>query len=200
MSMEDSTDGRSLADLRQAERIRYFPGQLLTADDFAMEQDYWRGKGQLHNRLHLGQGVVCGLDVTPLTGTANGVRISPGLALDAWGREIVVPTVVELLPLRLSDDCDPVASGDEPLPRSVHVTICYREHAGRRREVAAEPDPEPTSQGGHGGICDASPSPADVVWPISPTGCARPKRRMLAGRPDRLFVVPRRGLNPTPSR
>src|SRR5713226_2023857 len=70
-SMEDPTHERWLADLIPAERIHYFYGQLLSADDFQKEQDYWRRKSQLHNRFELGQGVVCGLGVTPLTTTRS---------------------------------------------------------------------------------------------------------------------------------
>ncbi len=69
--MEDPTHERWLADLIPAERIHYFYGQLLSADDFQKEQDYWRRKSQLHNRFELGQGVVCGLGVTPLTTTRS---------------------------------------------------------------------------------------------------------------------------------
>jgi len=136
--MEDPTHEQWLAELYPAERPRYFYGQLLTADDFKKEQDYLRRKNQLHNRFGLSQGVVCGLSVTPLTTTqGNGVRISAGLALDEWGREIVIPTDVDIVPLRLSDDCDPLSPSDELLPPSVHISLCYREIAGRQQPVGA---------------------------------------------------------------
>ena len=35
-------------------RVRYFSGQLLSADDFNAEQDYFRGKQKTLNRLLLG--------------------------------------------------------------------------------------------------------------------------------------------------
>ena len=150
-AMEDPTHERSLAELHPAERLRYFYGQLLSADDFEKEQDYWRGKRQLHNRFELGLGVVCGLGVTPLTTRlGKGVRVSAGLALDGWGREIVVPTDFEMVPLRLSDDCDLLPPDDELLPPSVHITLCYQEFAGGRQPVIAaelEPAPERSSTG-----------------------------------------------------
>lgn len=134
--MEDPTHERWLAELHPAERLRYFHGRLLTADDFQKEQDYWRRKSQLHNRFALGPGVVCGLGVTTLTTTeGNGICISAGLAVDALGREIVMPIDVDVVPLRLSDDCYPQSPGDQLLPPSVHVSVCYRELAGTRQPV-----------------------------------------------------------------
>src|SRR5713226_8230510 len=128
--MEDPTHEQWLAELHSAERPRYLYGRLLTADDLQKEQDYWRHKGQLHNRIGLGRGVVCGLAVTPLSTTqGNGVRVSAGLALDGWGREIVIPTDVDIVPLGLSDDCGPLSPSDELLPPSVHISLCYLEIA-----------------------------------------------------------------------
>jgi len=59
---------------------------LLTADDLRVEQEYHRGMRYLHNRLH-GHGVAEGLEVTV---EQAGVSVSPGLAIDAHGRELVV--------------------------------------------------------------------------------------------------------------
>ena len=69
-------------------RPRYFFGQLLTVDDFQVEQDYHRNKSQLHNRSLHGYGVVTGLEPASSNGT---LTVSPGLALDGYGREIIVP-------------------------------------------------------------------------------------------------------------
>src|SRR5258708_35279671 len=101
---DDPIDERWLAELRPAVRLRYFVGQVLTADDLEKEQSYFRHKNQLHNRFEVGHGVVCGLAATAVATTkGSGVRVSAGLALDAWGREIVVPSDVDLIPGRLSD-------------------------------------------------------------------------------------------------
>ena len=45
-------------------RVRYFPGQLLSAADFETEQSYLRAKRRLHNRWLHGWGVVGGLTVS----------------------------------------------------------------------------------------------------------------------------------------
>jgi hypothetical protein len=70
-------------------RVRYFDGQLLTAQDFQDEQQYHLEKQRLHNRLAHGAGIVTGLKVEGVEGTT--VQVRPGLALDSHGREIIVP-------------------------------------------------------------------------------------------------------------
>ena len=79
-------------------RVKFFEGMLLTAADFAAEQEYHRGMRYLHNRLH-GYGTVSGLEVVATRGR---VRVSPGMAIDVLGREIVVtaPLALRLEPHR----------------------------------------------------------------------------------------------------
>jgi hypothetical protein len=86
-------------------RNRYFTGKLLGAEDFAEEQEYLLGKDRLRNRMLHGWGVVAGLAVV---GGKSGseVVVEPGLALDGWGREIVVSS-----PCRL--DLSSAGGGDE---------------------------------------------------------------------------------------
>jgi hypothetical protein len=80
----------TISGLRTPVRNRYFYGKLLDAYHFELETDYFNQKRWLINRMVLGYGVVCGLDVEagPERDT---VVVKPGLALDKWGREIVVP-------------------------------------------------------------------------------------------------------------
>ena len=68
-------------------RVRYFPGQLLSAADFETEQSYLRAKRRLHNRWLHGWGVVGGLAVSV---GGSEVVVAPGLALDGLGNEIEV--------------------------------------------------------------------------------------------------------------
>ena len=68
-------------------RVNYFPGRLLTADDLAAEQAATRDSRWLHNRLLHGDGVATGLDVTVEDGS---VHVSPGMAIDALGREVIL--------------------------------------------------------------------------------------------------------------
>lgn len=74
-------------------RPRFSPGQLLTAEDLQLEQDYHREKLRRHNLGLLGFGIVEGLEVSVgATADAPGGRIhvSPGMAMDACGNELPV--------------------------------------------------------------------------------------------------------------
>jgi hypothetical protein len=82
-------------------RNHYFYGKLLDVFHFELETDYMNAKRWLLNRLVTGWGVVCGLDVL-LSDDGMALTVTPGLALDPWGREIVVAQ--ETRPLPLPDD------------------------------------------------------------------------------------------------
>ncbi|MGN0662257.1 MAG: hypothetical protein ACI4LE_03830 [Faecalibacterium sp.] len=70
------------------ERNRYYYGKLLTVRDFEREQDYFRSKQELSNRMLHGAGVVCGMGVTVSDDTT--LLIESGMALDYHGREMVL--------------------------------------------------------------------------------------------------------------
>lgn len=73
------------------ERVRYFPRQLLTADDMRAEQEYFRAKMRRHNRMLFGRGVACGLQVQPKDPNApdsSVLTICPGYALSPMGDDI----------------------------------------------------------------------------------------------------------------
>ncbi len=79
------------SNLLRLEKNNYFPGKLLTSRDCQDEQDFHNEKRRLLSRLTLGRGVVRGLK-TSLDAAAGplGIRVTRGMAIDAWGREIVV--------------------------------------------------------------------------------------------------------------
>ncbi len=77
-----------MAQFRQFERPRFFTGEFLTADNLQAEQDYLRGKSRLHNRFLHGWGIVSGLGITIDQETT--LVVSPGLALDCAGNELVL--------------------------------------------------------------------------------------------------------------
>lgn len=106
--------------LRAPIRTRYFPGRLLSAEDFQREQDYAIEKRRLLNRVVLGVGVVCGLDARIAPGS-DGARlsVSPGLAIDGLGREIIVPEPAEI---------DPRPCADR-VPARLLLGIAYHEEA-----------------------------------------------------------------------
>ena len=81
------------------ERNNYFYGKLMTVRDYFDEQCYFNEKRWLINRLINGWGVGCGLEVYESESKGK-VFVSPGLAIDCCGREILVcePKEVELTP------------------------------------------------------------------------------------------------------
>jgi hypothetical protein len=79
-------------DINRLERVRYFPRQLMTAEDMRTEQSYFVERLRRHNRLLHGWGIVCGLQVLP-DATADQpwrVKVCPGAAVAATGDEIDV--------------------------------------------------------------------------------------------------------------
>jgi hypothetical protein len=70
-------------------RVAYFPGQLLAADDFRAEQEYFRTRLRRLNLAAFGVGVATGLrvSVTDESGVPA-ITVSPGLAIAPSGDEI----------------------------------------------------------------------------------------------------------------
>jgi hypothetical protein len=96
-------------DLKTPVRNRYFYGKLLDVFHFELEQSYFNAKRWLLNRRVFGYGVICGLDVR-LSEDRRGVIVLPGIALDKWGREIIVPQPSDSVPCR-------------PLPAKRHTRV-----------------------------------------------------------------------------
>lgn len=71
------------------ERNSYFYGKLLTVRDFESEQQYVNDKRRLLNRLLFGSGIVTGLQVVRVDDKQ--ITVEAGVAIDRYGREIVVP-------------------------------------------------------------------------------------------------------------
>jgi hypothetical protein len=109
------------------ERVRFFPRQLLTAEDLEAEQHYHRQRLRDHNRYLHGWGVVCGCDVQP--GPAGSspweVRICPGYVLTPEGDEIRIdaPLSFDVASCVLSSE-DPCAFSRPcpPIGRTVRQT------------------------------------------------------------------------------
>jgi hypothetical protein len=79
-------------------RNRFFHGKMMDVYQFELETGYVISMRRLLNRLVVGDGVVCGLDVTRGDDPCS-VRVSAGLAIDSWGREIVVPSETTSIPI-----------------------------------------------------------------------------------------------------
>ncbi|MEZ5284337.1 MAG: hypothetical protein R2712_05915 [Vicinamibacterales bacterium] len=87
---------------RPFQRNRYLTGRLLSAEDFQREQDYVVNKGRLHNRYLHGWGVVDGLRVSA---DGNSVVVTPGLAIDCQGNDVLLPEPVRLTWSRKAGRC-----------------------------------------------------------------------------------------------
>ena len=108
------------------ERNQYFYSKLLTVRDFELEQHYGVNKNRLINRLILGEGIVCGLEIQIDEQNQEKdtliVTLTPGVALDRCGCEIVVST-----------------STSEPLEfKSPGTKYLYIEYDERHKEPIAD--------------------------------------------------------------
>ena len=108
-------------------RLNYYEGMLLTEQDFKDEQNYFREKMKLHNRLH-GFGVVWGLEITKKrikegNGCTDKFFIEPGFALDCAGNEIII-----CHPYRLPIDeiIEEFSQGCPPLKEKVCLSISLK--------------------------------------------------------------------------
>jgi hypothetical protein len=84
------------------QRNHFFYGKLMDVAQWRKDQRHFDQKRSLVNRLLHGHGVACGLGV--VAGEEGRVRLLPGVALDGWGREIVVPEAVAFDAHQPTDD------------------------------------------------------------------------------------------------
>ena len=81
--------------------VRFYEGQLLAEDDLNVEVDYTRDKSQ--NKFAFG--IVCGLQIGVQNGESSpSVNVTPGYALDGYGRLIVLTKPIALR-LPAADQC-----------------------------------------------------------------------------------------------
>lgn len=123
--MDNAIQTAVLASMSAPRHNNYFYGKLMDVPHFQMEQNYFINQRWLMNRLSLGQGVLCGLGVV-----AQGTQIcvSPGVAVDTQGREIVVPSVTCLNPWQLTGPCgQPTTLLDNAAEHTVSICISFKE-------------------------------------------------------------------------
>jgi hypothetical protein len=118
------------------ERVAFFSGRMLTAEDLVAEQDYGREKLRRLTRAALGTGIVSGLTPTISTNDSGAptLTISPGYAVDPAGELIVVPGTQTI-------DLDPTSSGSV-------IQLLFDERPARfvasEDESASKAEPRPT--------------------------------------------------------
>lgn len=134
-------------------RNRYFYGKLLDVFHFEMEQNYFNTKRWLLNRVVTGYGVICGMQVL-LTSDGTGVYVTPGIALDKCGREIIV--------------CQQTEPCTLPSPTPPPAAAAGAPSAGTTVPGASAPPPPAASQGSGSGSstgCDCSDT--GTYWHLS---------------------------------
>jgi hypothetical protein len=83
-------------------RVRYRERQFLRAADLSDEQAYRIAMRRRHNIAHHGWGIVTGLEMALEEDT---VVVKPGMAVDGYGRELIVPRPVPV-PMTICDGDD----------------------------------------------------------------------------------------------
>lgn len=123
--MDYNDNGERKDATKAPRRNNYFYGKLLDELHFRMEQEYINKKRWLMNRLSLGEGVLCGLQVEADNGK---VCVKPGVAIDAHGREIVVPHTTCIDPWQLTDECGKKAGElSKDGEHTIHICLAYHE-------------------------------------------------------------------------
>ena len=110
--------------LHAFKRTRYFYGMKLTEGTFNRDQSYFNQKRWQMNRLGLGVGVLCGLELS--MAEDGQILVSPGVAVDAYGREIVLPQ-----PYCFENPRQPTDALGRPVGEPVEqgsVTLCIAYH------------------------------------------------------------------------
>jgi hypothetical protein len=92
VTISDPCVSISAGTLSPDQRVNYAYGMVLGLDEFLTEQQYFLNKDYLHERALHGYGTVYGLQVTVSpAGTSDfTIQVAPGMAIDQWGREVVV--------------------------------------------------------------------------------------------------------------
>jgi hypothetical protein len=159
-----------MSDSQPLKRPRYTTGQLLTAEDFTLEQNYFREKLQRHNRTLHGFGIVSGLKVSTASGQ---IIVTPGLALDCEGNELVVGSAQTVS----------VAS-DQSV---VYVSLAYLEVCDGPVPVASDPSNDLT-------VTQATTISESFALSVEPGNCNRGHRHVRArwlacGKPHALTIA-----------
>jgi hypothetical protein len=115
-----------MAILTNIERLNYYEGEYLGAADFDAEQQYHRDMRRRHNIGQHTMGIVAGLDLAQVpNGGPNGqvdVYLMPGMAVDGFGREIVVLGKAQLTQEPFAPYYDPNVNA---APKQMYLWIAY---------------------------------------------------------------------------
>jgi len=102
------------------DRLNYYNGQRLVAGDLRLEQGYHIRVRRWLNKTLLTPGIAGGLEVRVSSASARKVVVSPGLAIDALGREVILVEETEI-------DVVGIPSTEEDWVFGNYLTIEYAE-------------------------------------------------------------------------
>lgn len=117
-----------MGDIPELERLEFFPGELLTADDLTAIDTNNRAMMELHQRSMHNWGIGFGLDVSGAIG-ATSVSVTPGYAADINGHDIILSTPLTLAIPAITSGAfylvaDWVDDADEPVVEQRSATSC----------------------------------------------------------------------------
>jgi len=113
--------------LSAPERNRYFYGLLMDAERFDKDQSYFNTKRHLINRLAIGAGVLCGLELE-WDAKKSTLTLGAGVGIDFAGREIVVPKATSIDTAHLTDaHGKPV--GPVPANSTILILLAYAQRS-----------------------------------------------------------------------
>jgi hypothetical protein len=161
-------------------RVQWRERQRVTAADLRLEQAYRLGVAGRHHVTHHAWGVVRGLQVVADATAPGGYSLTPGVAIDGYGRELVVPARVALAApqgerrwcvlLAYCEAPESVPAGrtcvEQPAARIRQRTVCVV--AGEDAWVA------PADDGGDVGVATAAGAiEGRPPWPVL-VACVEP--------------------------
>jgi ATPase family protein associated with various cellular activities (AAA) len=171
MSSFDDWTGK----LAAPRRNRYFTGKMLRTADLELEQRYGMHQRWLMNRVALGAGVLCGLQLTR-SGDGKRLEVAPGVAVDGLGREIVVPEA-QTCELRPGTS---LPGGAPSAPGRYQICLSYQEYD-------TEPVPIP------GGGAEAGTRVESFALELRVAPPAKPRALACDARLSRLDLAPPSG-------
>jgi hypothetical protein len=215
MISKTAAEDAVLRNLRRPCRNNYFYGKLLDVFHFELEQNYINHKRWLLNRLALGYGVLCGLRVYVDPENPRRLRLGVGVAIDKWGREIIVPAPSRAIdPFQLTEECGhPTELYPAPMPtptptptpapdQCVHLCLAYHECESELTPMMVG-ECEPEQRCVPSVICEQYMVlvRAGSAPPV-PTTCPEVLQQLFAGNTlnyDKLVAWTLQGCQPAPS-
>jgi len=137
--MHINSTAEQKTDFVEPRRNNYFYGQMMGVHQFEMQTHYHMAMHRRINRLILGYGVACGLDVKKSDTKYPGIVVTSGFAIDKIGWDLIVPE--QTMPIPVPGDVlpPPPAAAPESVKQEkeykhkehdvefVHVVLCYYE-------------------------------------------------------------------------